>query len=129
MDRAERFDPAAPQVLSALILALRDRSAEKLHLILTSADGRYLTDGEVASGSLARVEGRFRELVAPALAHGAGGMVLVHNHPSGDPTPSDSDVAATRDVAAIARRLDIELLDHIVVGWRSACSLRKAGLL
>lgn len=124
-----RLDPTAPQVLSALILAMRHRSVEKLHLILTSGDGRYLTDGEVASGSLARIEGRFRELVAPALAYGASGIVLVHNHPSGDPTPSSSDVAATRDVAAIARRLDIDLLDHIVVGWQSACSLRKAGLL
>lgn len=102
---------------------------EKLHLILTRANGCYLTDGGVTLGTSAKVEGRYRELIAPALAHGAGGMVLVHNHPSGDPTPSPRDVAVTRELGTLARRLDIELIDHIVVGWQSACSLKKAGLL
>ena len=76
-----------------------------------------------------RFEGRYRELIAPALKLGAGGMVLIHTHPSGDPTPSDSDIAVTRSLKAIAQLLDISLVDHIVVGARSACSMSKAGLL
>jgi DNA repair protein RadC len=112
-----------------LILALRHRTVENLHLILTDSHGCYLTDGGIARGTLSRIDTRFRCLIAPAMAHKAGGMVLVHNHPSGDPTPSDSDLAGTRALAAIARTLDIEVLDHIVIGWNSACSFKMAGLL
>ena len=124
-----RFDPATPQVLSALISALRDGSAEKVHLILTRTNGSYLIDGAIGRGEPAKFEGRYRELIAPALEHGAGGMVLIHTHPSGDPTPSLSDISVTRSLGAIANMLDILLLDHIVIGARSACSMRKAGLL
>ena len=56
-------------------------------------------------------------------------MVLVHTHPSGDPTPSQSDIAVTGSLRTIAQLLDVSLLDHIVIGSRSACSMSKAKLL
>ena len=56
-------------------------------------------------------------------------MVLVHTHPSGNPTPSESDVAVTRSLKTLAELLDVRLLDHIVIGARSACSMSKAKLL
>lgn len=128
-DRNTGFDPTRPDVLTALILGLRDRESERIHLILTGTDGRYLTDLPVAGGTLRRVETGFRDVISAALTRDAAGMVVVHNHPSGDPRPSWKDISATRDLAAVARTLELELTDHIIVGWDSACSLRKAGYL
>jgi len=70
-----------------------------------------------------------REVVKRALELGASGIVLVHNHPSGDPTPSRSDIDMTREIEDAARPLKIQLIDHLVIGRGSHVSFREAGLL
>ncbi len=75
-----------------------------------------------------------REVFAPAIAHRAHAVVLLHNHPSGDPTPSDADIRTTRDMIRAGQLLKIEVLDHVIIGSRSAertrdyASLRELGL-
>lgn len=70
-----------------------------------------------------------REVVKRALDLGASGIVLVHNHPSGDPTPSRADIDMTKEVEEAGRALKIQLIDHLVIGRGSHVSFRQAGLL
>jgi DNA repair protein RadC len=70
-----------------------------------------------------------RQIIADAAVHGSAGIVLAHNHPSGDPTPSDSDRRATRRLAAAAEALDCAVLDHLVFAGEQCASFRKLGLL
>jgi DNA repair protein RadC len=70
-----------------------------------------------------------RTIIADAAAHGSAGIVLAHNHPSGDPSPSDSDWRATRRLAAAAEALDCAVIDHLVFGGAECTSLRRLGYL
>lgn len=85
---------------------------------------RVLSDGRPASGSA-----RFRDLFGQAFLTGASGFLLVHNHPSGDPRPSRQDIGATRSLAAVARVMEFEFLDHLVIAGNAATSMRRAGLI
>ncbi|MBV8228117.1 MAG: JAB domain-containing protein, partial [Verrucomicrobia bacterium] len=71
---------------------------------------------EVSKGTLNESLAHPREIFKPAISHSAYGFVLVHNHPSGDPAPSESDIRLTRRVAESASILQIRFLDHIIVG-------------
>jgi DNA repair protein RadC len=70
-----------------------------------------------------------RQIIADAAAHGSTGIVLAHNHPSGDPRPSESDRLATRRLATAAEALDCTVLDHLVFAGRACTSLRQLGYL
>jgi DNA repair protein RadC len=65
-------------------------------------------------------------VVLPAVQHGATAIVCAHNHPSGDPAPSAADIQATRLLREAARAMDIDLLDHVIIG-RSECDPRAVG--
>ena len=77
----------------------------------------------------ARVDLPVRRIVEDALRLGAEGLVIAHNHPSGDAQPSWDDVEATRELAETAARLGIRLYDHLIFGGDDVCSLRGLGLL
>ena len=68
-----------------------------------------------------------REVFRPAVAESAAAVILVHNHPSGDPTPSDEDRLVTRRLATTGTVIGVELLDHVIVGKGGSVSLRDAG--
>jgi DNA repair protein RadC len=72
-----------------------------------------------------------REVFRAAILDGAGAIILAHNHPSGDPTPSSEDIRITRQLVEAGKILDIEVLDHVVVGRgeRPFLSLRESGLV
>jgi DNA repair protein RadC len=70
-----------------------------------------------------------KAIVSDAIAHGSAGIVLAHNHPSGDPRPSDSDCRATRRLATAAEALDCAVLDHLVFAGDECTSFRRMGLL
>lgn len=70
-----------------------------------------------------------REIIKRALELGASSVILVHNHPSGDPTPSKADIAMTREVAAAAKALGITVYDHLVIGRAGHASFKSLGLL
>ena len=83
----------------------------------------------VYQGSVDAIAVRPAELLRPAVMTGAPAIIAVHNHPSGDPSPSPSDVATTRTLAEAAQLLGIELLDHVVLARDGAVSLREQGFL
>ncbi|MBT0669796.1 DNA repair protein RadC [Novosphingobium profundi] len=91
--------------------------------------GHALGDIVLDSGGGDWIGGRYRTVLEPALRLGAHGFLLAHNHPSGDPRASRADIRATRALAALARALDTELVDHLVVGGGEVTSLRAAGLV
>ena len=70
-----------------------------------------------------------REVYAPAVRESAGAVIVAHNHPSGDPTPSAQDIEVTARLAKVGELLGIPLLDHIVVGRRRCVSMRAQGLM
>ena len=70
-----------------------------------------------------------RVIISDAAAHGSAGIVLAHNHPSGDPTPSNSDCRSTRRLATAAEALDCTILDHLVFAGKECASFRQMGLL
>jgi DNA repair protein RadC len=70
-----------------------------------------------------------RQVLADAAVHGSAGLILAHNHPSGDPTPSASDRHVTRRLALAGEAMDIALLDHLVMAGKQCRSMREMGLL
>jgi DNA repair protein RadC len=92
---------------------------------LLSLDGKYglKSARRIAQGGLHGCALLTRDVLSPALRDGASAIVLVHNHPSGDPTPSPEDIAMTRAVRAAGELVGIPLVDHVVVSRSGACSL------
>lgn len=80
-------------------------------------------------GDACGVEFPLREIVVDAARHGSAAILLAHNHPSGDARPSDSDLRATRRLAAAAEALDCRLLDHLVFAGAECTSMRRLGYL
>ncbi|MCT2559191.1 JAB domain-containing protein [Tsuneonella sp. YG55] len=102
---------------------------EMLHVVFCDTAGGYLADETVCEGSSGRIEARARPLIERALALGAAGFLLAHNHPSGVCRPSREDIAGTRRISDIAAALELELIDHLIVTRRSVYSMRAGGCL
>ena len=102
---------------------------EQLRVLLLNTKHRVVGQRVIYQGTVDAARIRAAEVFRPAIIAAAPCLIVVHNHPSGDPTPSPADVAVTKELAAAAQLLDIELLDHIVIGGDRAVSLREQGLL
>lgn len=102
---------------------------ERLHVVFCDAQRGYLADETVCEGSGGRIEARARPLIERALALGAAGFLLAHNHPSGICRPSREDIAGTRQIRDIAAALELELIDHLIVTRRSVYSMRASGCI
>ena len=103
-----------------------DESVAIAHL---DAGRRLIELVVVPPGEAAEVDLPIRRIIEDALRLGASGMLLAHNHPSGDAQPSWDDVEATRELAETAARLGIRLYDHLIFAGEEVCSLRALGLL
>ncbi len=108
---------------------LRDRKKEIFLVVLLDARHRIQREEIVSEGSLTSSIVHPREVFAPAVRESAGAVVLVHNHPSGDPSPSEEDVAVTRRLVQASEYLGIRVLDHVIVGDGTYASFKEAGLL
>lgn len=108
---------------------LRDARHERFLLVLLDGRHRMLREVVVSQGTLTASLVHPREVFRPALREAAAAVVLVHNHPSGDPTPSREDREITRRLAEAGDLLGIPVLDHVVVAERGYASLREAGVL
>ena len=93
-----------------------DDDKEHFFAVLLNAQNHYLMHTEVSVGTQSASLVHPREVLGPALREGAVSVILIHNHPSGDPTPSREDVRLTRQLANAAQLLDLKLHDHIIVG-------------
>lgn len=114
----------------AAALVLYEMSAleqEHLRVILLDTRNHVLDVVEVYKGSVNTAQVRVGELFKPAIRRGASSVILVHNHPSGDPTPSPEDLAITRAVVQAGKLLNIEVLDHLIIGQGRWVSLKERG--
>lgn len=95
---------------------------EELWLLCLDVKNRLLAEVEVARGGALGCSLSPADVLRPAVRHGAAAIVIVHNHPSGDPTPSRDDMLMTRALGRACRVVGIPLLDHVVVARGGACS-------
>jgi DNA repair protein RadC len=103
-------------VYDRMRLVLRDLPHEEFHVLLLNTQNEVLRDLQVTRGTLDASLVHPREVFRPAVAESAACMILVHNHPSGDPTPSPEDLAVTADLRRAGATLGIEVLDHVIIG-------------
>jgi DNA repair protein RadC len=101
---------------------------EELRVILLDTRNRVLKIEMVYRGSLSQSQVRVGELFKSAIRSNSASVIVVHNHPSGDPTPSPDDVAVTRQLIQAGKLLDINVLDHLVIGYNRFVSLKERGL-
>jgi DNA repair protein RadC len=92
------------------------RQVETLQVLLLNTRRRLIRIEEISNGTLDTILVHPREVFKSAIAANAAAMILVHNHPSGDPTPSEADVKVTRDLIRAGQLLKIEVIDHIIIG-------------
>ena len=117
------------KVLAYCRARLAHEPTERLHLLFLDRRNALIDDYVQADGTIDQAPVYPREVVKRALDLGATAIIMVHNHPSGDPTPSQADIDITREVARAAAALGIELHDHIVIGRKGHVSLRSQGLI
>jgi len=125
----ERTSINSPADAAALVqseMSLLDK--EHLRTILLDRRNRVLEIVEIYQGSVSSSQIRVGEIFQAAIGRHASAIVVIHNHPSGDPTPSPDDVAVTRAIVQAGKLLDIELLDHLVIGQGKWVSLKERGL-
>ncbi|HEU4673765.1 MAG TPA: DNA repair protein RadC [Candidatus Limnocylindrales bacterium] len=115
-------------VADRLILQMGRLEREELRVILLNAKNRVLRVTTAYVGNVSTSLVRVGELYRDAVRADAAGVILVHNHPSGDPTPSPEDLHLTAEALAAGRLLDIDLLDHLVIGHDAYVSLRDRGV-
>jgi DNA repair protein RadC len=108
-----------------------DDGREHFVAFLLDAQNRLTHVHHVSTGSLSASIVHPREVLGPAIREGAAHMILAHNHPSGDPTPSREDAALTRQLAEGARLLGLKVHDHVIIGngIERFVSLSQRGLL
>ena len=108
---------------------LRDLQVEEFHLLALDSQSQVLREVLVTRGLLNSSLVHPREVFRAAIAEAAAGIIVVHNHPSGDPTPSAEDRSVTQQLAAAGRLLDVPLYDHVIIAGDRFVSFATAGLL
>ncbi len=101
---------------------------EHLKLVLLDTRNRVLSTPTIYVGSLNSSVVRIGELFRAALKENAAAFIVAHNHPSGDPSPSPEDIQVTRQLAQAGKLMDIQVLDHIIIGHQRYVSLKERGL-
>jgi DNA repair protein RadC len=123
--------PADVAALAKDLLRSTDDDKEHFWAIFLNTQNHYLMHTLVSTGTLSASLVHPREVLGPAVREGAASIILVHNHPSGDPTPSKEDLRLTRQLMDGARLLDLEIHDHVIIGNGSErwVSLNERGLV
>ena len=125
-DRAIIRSPQDVANLLAAEMGFLDQ--EHLRVLLLSTKNEVLGIHGVYVGNVNSAIVRVSEVLRPAIRENCPALIIVHNHPSGDPSPSPEDILVTRKIVAGAEMVDIEVLDHIIIGGQSHVSLRDKGL-
>ena len=105
------------------------RGIERVRVLHLNTRNMLIRDEVMSDGSIDEAALYVREVIRRAIDLGSAAIILVHNHPSGDPAPSRADIEITRKVAEAGKRLGIALHDHIVIGATGHSSMRAMGLL
>jgi DNA repair protein RadC len=115
-------------VVDLLGLEMAALEQEQLRVVLLDTKNRVVATRTVYQGSANQAMVRAAEVFRDAVRRNAIAIIVVHNHPSGDPTPSSADVAMTAELVRAGQLLDIEVIDHLIIGQGRHVSLRRLGL-
>lgn len=126
----QRYKIESPDTIAEIFMEeLRYLKKEIVKVLLLDTKGAIVGDILVSEGSLTSSIVHPRELFKEAIVRSANKFILVHNHPSGDPTPSDQDIHITKRLLEVGELMGIELLDHVVIGDGEYISLKRNGYI
>jgi DNA repair protein RadC len=117
------------EVYAAFAPLMEDLKREVFRIALLDAQNGLLRDRIVSEGTLSASLVHPREVFKPAILESAASVILLHNHPSGDPTPSREDIRLTRQLADCARLLDLRIHDHVIIGRGRFISFAQKGII
>lgn len=118
--------PADAAGLLRPVMGLLDQ--EEVRVLMLDTRNRVLHSEMIYRGSLNAASMRIAEIFRDAIRHNAASIIIAHNHPSGDASPSADDVSVTRELVKAGKLLDIEVLDHLVIAYNSHTSLKERNL-
>jgi len=116
-------------LLNFIRMSFGSRIQECLYALYLNGSRQVIYQKEVSTGTIDKIPFYPREIIKPALSYNATSVILIHNHPEGQPIPSDADLAMTRKFEEVAALLDIKLLDHLIVTAHCAYSIKTGKLL
>ena len=105
------------------------RGVERVRVLHLNAKNILIRDEVMSEGSIDQAIVHVREVIRRAIDLGSSGLILVHNHPSGDPAPSRADISLTRDIIDAGKRLNIVVHDHVIIASSGHSSMRALGLI
>ncbi|NLZ38243.1 MAG: DNA repair protein RadC [Firmicutes bacterium] len=128
--RYETVMISSPSEVAALVMEeMRHKLREHFRVLLLDTKNKVLGIEEISIGSLNSSLVHPREVFRPAIRKACASIILIHNHPSGDPTPSREDVEVTKRLTAVGKLIGIGVLDHLIIGDGRFLSMREKGLL
>lgn len=123
------FDLTDVVLQQSIVGLFRGARREHIHMALLDRDRRVIFDQSLGKGQLGKAEGSLRQIVRSGIGINASGVVLIHNHPSGNVTPSIMDIEETRRIAYVLGSLDMDLEDHLIVAGSRIFSMKGAMLI
>ncbi|MBR0417137.1 MAG: DNA repair protein RadC [Firmicutes bacterium] len=118
-----------PAMLAEYLGDMRNFQKEILRIAMFNVKTELIKTADITMGGIAGTSASAREVFAEAIRAGASAIVLIHNHPSGDPTPSREDREVTENMVSAGRILGIKVMDHIIIGDGVYCSFKEEGIL
>jgi DNA repair protein RadC len=109
--------------------AMAHSRTEQVRVLFLNAKNMLIANEAMWNGSVDEAAVHVREIIARAISLGATALIIVHNHPSGDPSPSNQDIRITQDLIEAARHMKIQVHDHVIVGASGRTSMRALGLI
>ena len=126
----KNFDIKDPEaVVKAIRASIKDKAKEHFKLILLNPRNKIIGISTISIGTLNASLVHPREVFKDAITHSAASVVLAHNHPSGDPEPSEDDITITKRLIEVGKILGVEVIDHIIVGKNGFFSFKERGLV
>jgi DNA repair protein RadC len=116
-------------LLDYLRADMAHHAVERFRVLHLNARNMLVRDEVMSEGSIDQAAVYVREVIRRALDIGSAAIILVHNHPSGDPAPSRADIDITKAIAAAGKPLGIAVHDHLIIGTQGHASLRAQGLV
>lgn len=116
-------------LLDYLRADMAHHSIERFRVLHLNSRNMLVRDELMSEGSIDQAAVYVREVIRRAIDLGSAALILVHNHPSGDPSPSRADIEITRSIAEAGKRLGIQVHDHVIIGTQGHSSLRGQGLI
>ena len=118
-----------PELLYSYLRDMKNLSKEVMRVAMFNSKVELIKIIEVSKGDIASTSASAREIFSDAIRIGAKSIILIHNHPSGDPAPSKEDISITRNLVSAGKLIGIEVMDHLIIGDGSYVSFMEKGLL